>query len=285
MSKPAGPCNSHKCHCPRCQEARREAQQDLRIEALTERVTRLEDCAARKPIRRIEFDLSHRRIGEVERTDTKIIVTSNPVSDGGWLQQRFMGKEQKSFMAMGGVVKPMPRFATGGIKTDPLLRGSWHNAHVFDAERYQAGGSVKGYKKLYPSSLPRWTDCPGEYWFSPAIGGSGQYVGWDLASKEDIPIPQSKEPERTMSPLLISMMLHFYACAERFSGPSFNSPAYRAGVQKLYRLGLIERTTAEEFRAHPGWDFKATEKGGVYVGALKAVPMPVQTEPEWVMPS
>jgi hypothetical protein len=91
--------------------------------------------------------------------------------------------------------------------------------------------------------------------------------------------------EESMPPLKIAMMLHFYAKFDEFPGPERVSPAYSNFVRQLLAEGMVERPTTAQKISNPGWAYKATEKGRVYVEALKAVPMPVMSKPVWVMPS
>lgn len=86
-----------------------------------------------------------------------------------------------------------------------------------------------------------------------------------------------------MNVITLEVMLHcFYAC-EQFHLP--NSEAYRRALHRLLAEKMIEPTTELERSRATGWDYKATEKGRVYVHALVATPLPVQSKPEWVMPN
>lgn len=88
-----------------------------------------------------------------------------------------------------------------------------------------------------------------------------------------------------MSPLKLQMMLHFYAVCEPFAPEKTRtSPAYTQFVRELLRDGLIERPTKEQQKKCPGWAYRATEKGRVFVQALLETPMPVAAKPKWVMP-
>lgn len=88
-----------------------------------------------------------------------------------------------------------------------------------------------------------------------------------------------------MGTLKLIMMLHFAT----FAGPLTpeerrTSAAYTKYVKELLAEGMIERPTEAQRKEHPGWAYKATAKGRVYVEALKAVPYPVPAAPQWVMP-
>lgn len=105
----------------------------------------------------------------------------------------------------------------------------------------------------------------------------------EIACKGLLITPFTNLPERsTMPPMKIQMMLHFAAVI----GPyQYNQcDAYIQFVRELLRDGMIERPTKAQRAEHAGWAYKATAKGIVYVEALKAVPLPVQAEPKWVMP-
>lgn len=92
--------------------------------------------------------------------------------------------------------------------------------------------------------------------------------------------------ERTlMPPMKIAMMLHFACTVAPFAPEaSRTSQAYTTFVRELLRDGMIERPTKAQQEAHEGWAYKATEKGRVYVEALKAVKLPVPVTPEWKVP-
>ncbi len=89
----------------------------------------------------------------------------------------------------------------------------------------------------------------------------------------------------TMTPMKLSMMLHFYAIREAFPGKSRTSPAYAQFAHELLTEGLTERPSKEEQERYPGWAYRSTDKGRVFVKALLATPLPVQAKPSWVMPT
>lgn len=84
-----------------------------------------------------------------------------------------------------------------------------------------------------------------------------------------------------MDIIKIEVMLHAsYVC-----GPYHNkSPAYKLAVEFLKRHGMIMDTSPRDRMSSDGWEIKATEKGRVYVEALKALKLPVPAEPKWEMP-
>lgn len=77
-----------------------------------------------------------------------------------------------------------------------------------------------------------------------------------------------------MSPMMIRVMLHFYAMREPYSGPDSAKAANQA-IAELCSYGLLKESPDTIN------DYVATDKGRVYVEALIAVPLPVQT---WVIP-
>lgn len=85
-----------------------------------------------------------------------------------------------------------------------------------------------------------------------------------------------------MPPMKIDMMLHFFAVLEAYHNNQCK--AYVRFVRELLSEGMIERTTEEEKARHPGWSYKATAKGDVYVEAVKSVPLPVELPASWIVP-
>lgn len=81
-----------------------------------------------------------------------------------------------------------------------------------------------------------------------------------------------------MTPLQLTMMLHYYAIAEPYSANDWqhaNSRAVNEQRQILINDDLIE---ADETS---GSGFRATDRGIAFVEALCATPLPVK---KWVMP-
>lgn len=105
----------------------------------------------------------------------------------------------------------------------------------------------------------------------------------EIVAECSMPSPLSERS--AMPPMKIAMILHFFACCEPFAPEkSRTSAAYTTFVRELLRDGMIERPTKAQRKANPGWAYTTTAKGDVYVEALKAVPLPVQAEPQWIMP-
>jgi len=82
-----------------------------------------------------------------------------------------------------------------------------------------------------------------------------------------------------MTPLKITMMLHYYAIAAPYSEHNLahaRSSAVHEQRQELLTDGMIFQDDGRE----SGWG--VTEKGRAYVDALLAIPLPVC---KWVIPS
>jgi len=87
-------------------------------------------------------------------------------------------------------------------------------------------------------------------------------------------------------PMMINMMMHFHCAVGPFTPErSRTSPAYTKFVKSLLAAGLIERPTKQQRAEYPGWAYKTTEKGDVWVEAICATPLPVPNEPKWVVPT
>jgi hypothetical protein len=90
-------------------------------------------------------------------------------------------------------------------------------------------------------------------------------------------------PKR-VPPLMVAMMLHFATTVGPFRPEATRtSPAYTKFIKQLLSKGLVERPTREEREAYPGWAYKATDKGRVWVEAICRTPLPVEAEPKWVV--
>jgi hypothetical protein len=75
-----------------------------------------------------------------------------------------------------------------------------------------------------------------------------------------------------MSPLSISMLLHFYSTATPYDGLGNNSPAYDDAVRQLVVADLIEK--AGERGA-----YRATDRGEAHVRQMCLLPYPMRA---WV---
>lgn len=79
-----------------------------------------------------------------------------------------------------------------------------------------------------------------------------------------------------MTPLHLELMLHYYACREKF--PREHAPAVVSYTAELIEQGLLRETGGPLDEAR----YCATEKGRAYVIALCRMPMPLAT---WIMPA
>lgn len=74
-----------------------------------------------------------------------------------------------------------------------------------------------------------------------------------------------------MSPFEITLLLHIYACLDRF--PQDKTPGYKTAVEKLKREGLIREFL--QARADDEHRWALTERGELYVQMLKDLKPPV----------
>lgn len=82
-----------------------------------------------------------------------------------------------------------------------------------------------------------------------------------------------------MTPLQISILIHYYGCASDFRDGDFDAPAVREAINMFKdEMGLLEERTEREIGSA---FYGLTERGHVYVEALKKVPLPVQ---KWTLP-
>jgi len=102
-------------------------------------------------------------------------------------------------------------------------------------------------------------------------------------------LPFDPPPKRYRTPpMKIAMMLHFATTISPFAPEAQRtSPAYTKFVKQLLADGMIERPTHAQRNAHPGWAYRATEKGLAYVEGLKDVqlPVPLETTTTWGIPA
>lgn len=82
-----------------------------------------------------------------------------------------------------------------------------------------------------------------------------------------------------MTPLEISILLHYYCSTTDFRGGDFSAPAVDDAMRWFAENDLLQPTGS-----HPnaGPEYAITERGRVYIEALRAVPLP---EKRRVMPS
>lgn len=109
----------------------------------------------------------------------------------------------------------------------------------------------------------------------------GKWSPPDYVALREPPSP----PRYKSSAMKIEMMIHFAVTVEPFSPERCRtSPAYTKFVKELLRDGMIKRPTDEQREEHPGWAYKATDRGRAYVEALKDVQLPV-AETTWSVPA
>ena len=100
--------------------------------------------------------------------------------------------------------------------------------------------------------------------------------------------PWPKPPKHRhsrVSPMKISMMLHFYGVVGPYVPESARtSSAYTQFVKELLKDGLVERPSHRQREEYPGWAYRATEKGEAWVHAICTVPVPV-AKTRWIIPS
>ena len=81
-----------------------------------------------------------------------------------------------------------------------------------------------------------------------------------------------------MSPLIINIILHYYARANDFREGDLSAPAVGDAVSFLLEEQIIDHNTAGEGKI-PYQKYKITERGEAYVKKIKAIGFPVQ---KWV---
>lgn len=85
-----------------------------------------------------------------------------------------------------------------------------------------------------------------------------------------------------MTPLQISIMLHYYTTATDFRDGDFSAPAVMDAVEQFKQIDMLEEETASaQGLTDVLAKLRITLKGATYVEELTAVPLPVQ---KWVTP-
>lgn len=79
-----------------------------------------------------------------------------------------------------------------------------------------------------------------------------------------------------MSPLQLQILLHYYCCANDFQDGDMRATAIHEAVDWFMSEGLLE-VAPKQMEA----SYLLTDRGAVFVDALKLTPLPIQ---KWVMP-
>lgn len=82
-----------------------------------------------------------------------------------------------------------------------------------------------------------------------------------------------------MTPLEMSILIHYRCSYSDFRGGDFSAPAVRQAIDQFNDSGFIRVNDAGD---QPGPAYVATEKCLAYVTALESVPEPVQ---RWIIPA
>lgn len=82
-----------------------------------------------------------------------------------------------------------------------------------------------------------------------------------------------------MTPLEISILIHYHCSPTDFRDGDFSAPAVRQAINEFKQTGFIK---AAEPSDNVAAAYIGTDKCGVYVQALCAVPEPIQ---KWVVPA
>lgn len=80
-----------------------------------------------------------------------------------------------------------------------------------------------------------------------------------------------------MTPLELSILIHYRGCANDFRDGDFSAPAVREAINTFRDDLLLLEATDGLTRA----GYRLTQRGHVFVDALCETPLPVQS---WVMP-
>lgn len=84
-----------------------------------------------------------------------------------------------------------------------------------------------------------------------------------------------------MTPLEISILLHYRCTVTDFRDGDFSAPAVREAIDRLHKVDDLLMLTPQGMRATHG-AYVITERGRAFVEALERMPLPIQV---WVMPT
>lgn len=88
-----------------------------------------------------------------------------------------------------------------------------------------------------------------------------------------------------MTPLELSILIHYRGCANDFRDGDFSAPAVRDAIDRfrdVLKLIEFDNTETKHFSFNETRTYRLTERGRVFVDALCEAPLPIQA---WVMPS
>ena len=80
-----------------------------------------------------------------------------------------------------------------------------------------------------------------------------------------------------MTPLELSILIHYRGCANDFRDGDFSAPAVREAINRFRDVLKLLELADDPINA-----YILTERGRVFVDALCEIPLPIQA---WVMPS
>ena len=78
-----------------------------------------------------------------------------------------------------------------------------------------------------------------------------------------------------MSPLQLSILIHYYGCADDFRGGDFSAPAVRESIDWFLLVEMLEhKLRPGELIEAPNAVLKITGKGIFFVDYIRALPLP-----------
>lgn len=81
-----------------------------------------------------------------------------------------------------------------------------------------------------------------------------------------------------MTPIQITVLLHYYSQTDDYYGGDVEPPSVRNAIEFLRKEAMLTENMSD---TGLGPQDKITDRGRCFVEAMKALPLPVQT---WVMP-
>lgn len=290
-----GPCNSHKCHCPRCIAARGvKAYIDLdhRIDERIADQFRREEWkrrAARHHIDRAGVCCApHAPCTCPNCIEVREFDTIRPGERINWIwvrlphgwrrkeiaTQRFFGETMvlRNYYpkrATGQAVRTRtvgaasPRYEVTIYETNPNSVNNWVRSIFTDPPAYVSREQAT---ELYR----RWQEC---YWHDslrPALSTPevrAAFVNGDWTEKKEHPV---------LTPIQLAILSYHAA----FSGHRWPSSGPQGGVDLAY-----EQLFSLELLEFPDAHYVVSERAKVLLGAINAVPLPIRKPAPWTMPS